>query len=60
MVRDRADGGFLKSKEFEMAQATRENQAKILKNQAAMLANQKEILANQRKILGNQKKILGR
>jgi hypothetical protein len=49
---------FSQSRSFPMAQATKSNQAKILRNQSEILRNQKAIQANQAKILGNQRKIL--
>jgi hypothetical protein len=44
--------------ETTMAQATAQNQRKIISNQSAIMANQTKILRNQKGILANQKKIL--
>jgi len=41
-----------------MAQATAQNQRKIISNQSAIIANQTKILRNQKAIIRNQKKIL--
>jgi hypothetical protein len=40
-----------------MADATTENQEKIIANQQTMMENQKTILANQQTMMENQKKL---
>jgi hypothetical protein len=44
--------------ETTMAQATAQNQRKIISNQSAIIGNQTKILRNQKAILTNQKRIL--
>jgi len=44
--------------EAAMAQATAQNQRKIISNQSAIIANQTKILRNQKSILTNQKRII--
>ena len=46
------------NKEATMAQATVQNQKKILAGQKGIVSNQVKILKNQQSILKNQKKIL--
>jgi hypothetical protein len=50
------DGDY--DKETAMAQATAQNQKKILSNQKSIVTNQSKILKNQQSILKNQRKIL--
>jgi hypothetical protein len=61
-IRARTRGSLHRPSELQteaaMAQATAQNQRKIISNQSAIIANQTKILRNQKSILTNQKRIL--